>query len=328
MRRRVLFAVLLLATVIVVGTAGYMALEHWPPLDALYMTVITVGTVGFREVHPLSAVGRVFTMTLILIGVGAIGFAFVTVVDFLVEGHLGGILEEKRMDKLLAGLNGHHIVAGMGRVGSEVARSFAAEGLRFVVIDDCADCAKRAAEEGWPVVSGDATEESVLKAAGIERATSLVTTLDTDAANVFVTLTARQLNPKLYIVARSSASSAEDKLRRAGADRAITPTVIGGRRMAGMVLHPFVSDYLELVAQGDGGELRLEEIALEEGSPLVGHTLRETRIRDRTGALVLAVHGSTGDVVANPSSDTMLKAGDRLIVMGSAGQLEKLAGSL
>ncbi len=328
MRRRVLFAVLLVATVIVVGAAGYMAIEHWGPLDAFYMTVITVGTVGFREVHPLSAAGRLFTMGLILTGVGAIGFALVTVVDFLVEGHLGGMLEEKRMEKRLLAMNGHHIVAGMGRVGSEVARAFSAERIPFVVVEKSPDCARRAAEEGWAVVEGDATEEPVLISAGIERAASLVTALDTDAANVFVTLTARQLNPKLHIVARSTASTSEEKLRRAGADRAITPTVIGGRRMAGMVLRPFVSDYLELVAQGDGGGLRLEEITLEAASALTGMSLREARLQDRTGALVLAVRGTGGDVVANPPSDTMLRVGDRLIVMGSSGQLESLAASL
>jgi voltage-gated potassium channel len=327
-RRRILVAIALLSAVLVAGTLGYAVIEGWSFLDALYMTVITVGTVGFREVHPLSDAGRVFTIVLILVGVGGIAFAFATVVDFLVEGHLQGLLEEKRMNKLLAGLSRHHIVAGMGRVGLEVASAFAAEGVPFVVVDRAPDAVRYAASHGWPVLDADATEEAVLREAGIERAASLVTTLDSDAANVFVTLTARTLNPNLYIVARSTSSNAEDKLKRAGADRVITPTVIGGRRMASMVLHPFVSDYVDLVGTGRGGELRLEEVLVEEGSRLAGLPLRDARITDRTGALVLAMRSSDGAVVANPSSDTMLQAAARLVVMGTVEQLEKLAESL
>jgi voltage-gated potassium channel len=328
MRRRLLLAVALIAAVLVAGTLGYVLIERWSLLDALYMTVITVGTVGFREVQPLGTGGKLFTMGLILVGVGAIGFAFATVVDFLVEGHLRGFLEEKRMNKLLAGLDRHHIVAGMGRVGYEVAAAFAAENVPFVVIDNAPASVQRAAEQGWPVLDADATEEEALRTAGIARAASLVTALDTDAANVFVTLTARTLNPGLYIVARSTSSSAEGKLKRAGADRVITPTVIGGRRMASMVLAPFVSDYVDLVGAGEGRDLRLEEVELAEGSPLAGRTLRDARITERTGALVLAMRSPSGNVAADPSSDTMLQAGARLVVMGTLAQLERLAASL
>lgn len=328
MQRRLLLAVAVLAAVIAGGVVGYSAIERWSFLDALYMTVITVATVGFHEVRPLSDAGRVFTMALVLLGVGSIGFAFATFVEFLVEGHLRGLLEEKRMNKVLAGLSGHHIVAGMGRVGAEVARCFAADGVQFVVIDNCPDCVQRATEQGWPVLAADATEETVLRSAGIERAASLVTTLDTDAANVFVTLTARTLNPQLYIVARSTSSSAEDKLSRAGADRVITPTLIGGRRMASMVLHPFVSEYVDLVGTGEGRDLRLEDLLITERSRLVGRSLREARITDRTGVLVLALRRADGSVVANPSSDTMLTAGSGLVVMGTVRQLEQLGASL
>lgn len=327
MRRRLVIALALVVAVLIVGTVGYVVVERWSWLDALYMTVITVGTVGFREVQPLSDAGKVLTIVLVLGGVSAIAFAFATTLDFLLEGHLKGFLEEKRMNKLLAGLSQHHIVAGMGRVGSEVARSFAAEGVPFVVIDNCPDCVQRATAEGWPVLEADATEEAALRAAGIERASSLVTALDTDAANVFVALTARTLNPKLFIVARSSASSSEDKLMRAGADRVITPSVIGGIRMASMVLHPHVSQYVDLFDKA-GGEMRLEEVELAEDSPLVGRTLKDARITERTGVFVLAMRSRDGRVAATPASDTMLQAGTRMVVMGSVGQLEKLATSL
>jgi voltage-gated potassium channel len=328
MRRRVLVAVLLLAIILVFGTVGYMAIERWGPMDALYMTVTSVTTVGFGEVHPLSPQGRLFTITLILTGVGALGYALATVIDFLVEGHLRGYLEERRMNATISALTGHHIVAGIGRVGSEVATAFAEAGKGFVVVDTSAESLALAAERGWLFVSGDAAEEKTLRAAGIDRAASLVTALDTDAANVFVTLTARGINPKLNIVARASASSAEEKLLRAGADRVITPTVIGGRRMASMVLDPSVSDYLDLVRRGDRAAFRLEDVELKEGARLVGRTISDARIRDATGALVLAIHDPDGSVNANPSSDTMLKAGDRLIVIGTVEQLEKLAGEL
>ncbi|HEY3318737.1 MAG TPA: potassium channel protein [Coriobacteriia bacterium] len=327
MRQRVLIAIALLSAVLLVGTLGYVLIEHWRLLDAVYMTVITIGTVGFREVHPLSDAGRVFTIALILLGVGAIGFAFATIVDFLVEGHLRGYLEERRMDKLLASLSHHHIVAGMGRVGSEVARSFSAEGVPFVVIDNCMDCVERATASGWPVLAADATEENALRAAGIDRAASLVTTLDSDASNVFVTLTARTLNPGIFIVARSTTSTTEEQLKRAGADRVITPSVIGGRRMASMVLHPYVSEYVDLADAGRG-EVRLEEVELPEGSALVGRSLQDARITERTGVLVLAMRSRDGRVAATPASDTMLQAGARLVVMGAVGQLEKLAAFL
>ena len=193
-----------------------------------------------------------------------------------------------------------------------------------MVIDNCPDCVERASAEGWAVLAADATEEKTLLEAGIERAASLVTALDSDAANVFVALTARTLNPSLFIVARSTASSTEDQLKRAGADRVITPSVIGGRRMASMVLHPYVSQYVELADAG-GGDVCLEEVELPEGSPLVGRSLEGARITERTGVLVLAMRSRDGRVAATPASDTMLQAGARLVVMGATGQLEKLA---
>jgi voltage-gated potassium channel len=328
MRRRVLIAVLLLAIILVFGTVGYMAIERWGPLDALYMTVTSVTTVGFSEVHPLTTSGRLFTIVLILTGVGALGYALATVIDFLVEGHLRGYLEERRMNSTISGLVGHHIVAGIGRVGFEAAAAFEKAGKRFVVIDTSPDTLARAAERGWLLVAGDATEEETLRLAGIERANSLVTTLDTDAANVFVALTARGINRQLNIVARASASSAEEKLLRAGADRVITPSVLGGRRMAAMVLDPSVSDYLDLVARGGRAAYRIEDVELKERARLAGRTVGEARIHDTTGALVLAIHEPDGSVNANPSSDTMLKAGDRLIVIGTVEQLERLAEEL
>lgn len=324
--RRVAYAFAVLGAVLTVGTLGYMGIERWPVLDALYMTVITVGTVGFREVHSLSTGGQVFTMALIIVGFGAIVFALGTIVDFMVEGHFSGLLEGRRMDKRIAALSGHHVVAGLGRVGSTVAEEFDDRGAPFVVIDVSDDALALARARGWAYVHGDATLEDTLTAAGLARAKSLVTALDTDADNLFVTLTARGMKPDLFIVSRSTAASAEAKLRRAGADRVITPTEIGGRRMAAMVMQPVVSQYLDVVTRGGAVQFKLEEILLGDDDPYVGRSIGESRIRQDTGAYVLAVHHPGGEVDTNPPPDLVLSAGDRLVAIGTEEQLALLAG--
>lgn len=325
MIKRLYWAVGLLGGIIVVGTFGYMALERWSLLDALFMTVITVGTVGFAEVHPLSPVGRVFTIILILAGVGALGFAFGQFVEFLVEGHLGSILEERRMEKRIEALERHTVVAGLGRVGSVVARTLTDEGAPFVVIDQAAESAELARGAGWAFVQGDATEEEVLRHAGIERAQAIVTALSGDAENLFVTVSARALNPDIFIVARSSHETTEAKLLNAGANRTITPNVIGGRRMASMVLNPSVSDYIEIVSSGAGVEFRLQEIVLGPGSCYRDRSIAESRIRDATGAQVVAIVKTDGRVDANPDPASVLQVGERLVVLGTAEQVARLA---
>lgn len=322
--RRVMVAIALLAGAIVCGTAGYMAIEGWSLLDSLYMTVITIGTVGFREVEPLSHGGQIFTIVLIFAGVGAIGYAFGTIVEFMVEGHLRNLLEGRRMSKRISGLVGHYVVVGIGRVGSVVARSLADEGVPFVVIDSCEECRAVAEDAGWLFVHGDATSESTLLEARVDTAKGLVTALDTDADNLFVSLTARGLNPDLYVVSRSSSVASEPKILRSGADRVITPNVIGGRRMAAMVMRPVVSDYLDIVTHGDALEFRLDSVTVGAGSRLDGVSIKDGRVRGETGAYVLAVRNSSA-INANPSPDTILRAGDEIVVLGTAEQLEAIA---
>jgi len=328
MKRRLLGAAVLLVAVLVVGTAGYVIFEGWGVFDALYMTAITVSTVGFTEVHPLSDAGRAFTMALVLMGVGAIGFSFGILLDFLMEGHLGGMLEVRRMNRQIDALSQHHIIAGVGRVGVIVARELADEGVDFVLVDSADAPIEVAKANGWLYVQGDATEEETLHAAGIERAASLITALDQDADNLFVTVTAKTLNPSLFVVSRSSNESSESKLIKAGANRVITPTVIGGRRMASLVLHPFVSDYLDLVTHDAGVEYRLQEIDLTPSSPIADRSIRESAVRDRFGAFILAVRGADGVIDTSPSFDRVLVAGDRLVVLGTPEQLSSLAQAI
>jgi len=325
MLRRVWMAAILLLGVIIVGSAGYAVIEGWGFLDSLYMTVITIATVGYGEVAPLSDAGRLFTIALIFAGVGGIAYSFGIIVEFMVEGHLTSILEGRRMQKRIGALSGHHIVVGIGRVGSIVARSLAEEGVPFVVIDSCEECGAAAEEAGWLFVHGDATEEQVLLAAGVDRARGLVTAVDTDADNLFVSLTARTLNPSLYIIARSSSVASEAKILRSGANRVITPNVIGGRRMAAMVLHPLVSDYLDIVTHGDEIEYRLDSMPIGRDSQLAGVSIKDARVRDVTGAYILAVRSEPGQINPNPPAETLLGAGDELVVLGTRDQLAALA---
>lgn len=325
MLNRLKWPLLTVLIVILAGTIGYTVIEHWPVFDALYMTVITVGTVGFSETHPLSAAGRGFTIVLILAGVGALGFALAQFIDFLLEGHLTGYLEGRRMQKRIESLVGHTIVTGYGRVGSVACQSLSDEGGDFVIVDASLEACTEAREAGWLCVHGDATEEETLLGAGLARAGSIITALSGDAENLFVTVTARGLNPDVFIVARSSHPSTEPKLLKAGANRTITPNVIGGRRMAAMVMRPTVSEYLDIVSAGEGVGYRLQELELMPNSCFAGQTLGEARIRELTGAQVVAVLGRDGTVNGNPGPETLISAGEKLVVLGTVAQVETLS---
>ncbi|MBN2404538.1 MAG: potassium channel protein [Coriobacteriia bacterium] len=324
MLARIVRAFVILAFILILGTVGYTAIEGWSTLDSLYMTVITIATVGFAEIAPLSAGGKLFTIVLIFLGVAGLAYSVGAIIDFMVEGHLRGLLEGRRMNRRISELKDHYIVVGIGRVGSVVARTLASEGVEFLVLDVCEECKTMAEEAGWLYIQGDATDEDVLRQAGVMRAKGLVTALDTDADNLFVSLSARTLNPALFIVARTSQVASEAKLLRSGADRVLTPNVIGGRRMASMVLHPVVSDYLDVVTHGDQVEYTLESMKVDHGSVLAGRSIRDAKIRDETGAYILAVDGVEGGMNTNPSPDTILAPGDQLVVLGTQAQLDKL----
>ena len=304
--------------IIIVGTVGYTLIDGWSLLDSLYMTVITVFTVGFGEVHPLSRAGQIFTMLLIIGGVGIILYGIGRMVEFAIDGEVSGMFRRRAVRRQVDKLDAHFIVCGYGRVGRAVAQQFAAEGAPFVVVDNDQGNAGRAEAEGCLVMHGDATADEILEVAGIARAKGLVAALGSEAGNIFLALSARVLNPKLLIVARAASDDTVNKLMRAGADHVVTPYGLGGKRMATLMLKPLVSDYLEVVT--GGGELELMGDCC-----VIGRTIGDMEVRARTGATILALRRAvSGSFETNPAPASPLNPGDRIIAIGTPGQITKL----
>jgi len=319
--RRLQVGLLALALVLAVGTVGYL-LFGFDLLDAIYQTVITVSTVGFNSPRPLDAGSKAFTIVLILVGVGVALYTFSLVLELLIEGHMRDLVRRRKMERDISRMSGHVIVCGWGRVGREVARSLVIAGRDVVVVDRDPD---RLGEVPYAVVHGDVTDDETLHQAGIDRAATLVAALDTDADNLYVTVAGKSMRPDIQIIARARNESSEPKLLRAGADRVVNPQQLGGDRMASFVTQPHVVDFVDVVMHDGTLEFRLEELAVSSASPLSGATLRSAHLRDRTGALVLAIRHPDGGFVTNPSPETVIAAGDVLISVGTAGQLEALA---
>lgn len=314
-----------IVAVIVVGTVGYMVIEGQGVLPSLYMTVTTIFTVGFGEVFPLSRAGVIFTIVLILGGVGTILYGIGRMVEFVIGGQLTGVFRRRAVKRQVNKLEGHYILCGFGRVGQAVARQFSSHRAAFVVIENDRSALDQATGEGYLVVEGDASSDDVLEEAGIRRARGLVAAVESDAGNIFVTLSARGLNPELLIVARASSDDTVSKLERAGADHVVTPYGIGGKRMATLMLKPLVSDYLEIVTGGGELEFRVEELQLTPRCCSVGQSIAELAVRKRTGATILAVrHASTGIFETNPSPDLVLQSGDMIIAIGTPAEIAKL----
>lgn len=318
--RRLRVAMGLLLAVLVLGTVGYLILG-FDLLDASYQTVTTVATVGFREVRPLSTAGKIFTMVLILVGVGATLYALSVLIETLFEGRLQDLLGRRRMERSIDAMRGHVIICGWGRVGRSIAHEVSAAGRDLVVIDDHPD---RLDGCPYPTVVGDATEDAVLAAAGLERAGAVIAAVDQDAANSFITLSARARRPDIFIVARARSVESEEKLRRAGADRVVNPQHIGGARMAAFVLRPNVAEFLDVVMREHNLEFRLEELEVGNHSPIAGCTLADAHLRDRTGALVLALRDPAGRFVSNPAPSTTIEAHHVLIAIGTEDELRAL----
>ena len=323
--RRLLRVFIFMACLLVIGATGYHYLEDRSWFDGLYMTVTSLTTVDFGEVRPLTAEGRLFTIGLIAVGVSVMGYAFTQMISFVVEGHFHGIFKGKRMERMIEGMSGHYIVCGFGRIGHAVVQEFVETSVPFVLITAEAPSEDiRMGGKEVPLIIGDATDEDVLKKAGIERAKGLVTALPDDADNVLVTMTARDMNLDIIIVARASQDASIRKLHRAGANRVISPYDLGGRRMASIVLRPSVMDFLDVIMHSGEVEIRLEEITIPEKSSLDGKTIREARVGETTGAVILAVHTLEGKTITNPGASHTLRAWEQLIVMGRSNQIQAL----
>lgn len=319
--RRLSLAILLVLVILLFGTIGYWLIEGWSIFNAFYMTVITISTVGFGEVDPLSMTGRLLTLFLIIAGVGTIIFALSTLIEFLVEGHFTGLVGRKRMEKKIEKLRGHYIVCGFGRVGEQIAKELLRANVPVVVIDVNPDKLTKCRQEGLLHIAGDASEDEVLETAGVKRAKGLIAVVDNDADNIFVTLSAKGLNHQIFVVARAELEGSEPKLKKAGADRVVSPIAIGGRRMAALLLKPLVCDYLDVVAHGEDIEFQLEESELGQKSALVDMSIKDAGVRDKTGVLIMAIKKTSGEIVTNPSSSERIQVGDRLVVMGTKEQL-------
>lgn len=313
--------------VVIAGTSGLIWLEGMSIFDALYMTVITLSTVGFGEIIQLHDASRMFVMGLIVVGVALGGFTVSILGQFIIEGQFKEIVARRKMDKKIAKLRNHFIVAGYGRVGRQVAEEFSKVKASFVVIEKDLQVTEKLLEDGILYVHGDATDDSILAEAGLQNAATLISTLPEEVHNVYLTLTARHLNSKLNIIARADFEEGERKLMRAGADHVVVPHVIGGMRMAMATLRPNVVDFMQIASVGDEG-LTLEEILIPAGSTLVGKSLLESGLKKEYGVTIIGIKHETDKMVLNPTPSTVLMEKDIMILIGQTEQLNELSREL
>ncbi|GAB4419622.1 MAG: potassium channel protein [Thermodesulfovibrionales bacterium] len=323
LRQQFIFSLILIGVVILIGTMGYVVIEGWAPFDSLYMTITTITTVGYREIHPLSDKGRVFTLILIIFGVGTILYTLNNAAKIIIEGEIQDIFGRRKLEKKIKELKSHYIVCGYGRMGKVICRELKDKGARFVVVEK-EPVITDAFDGDVLFIRGDATRDETLKEAGIERARGLISVLSTDAENLYVVLSARVLNPELNIVARAGEEGSEQKLLRAGADRVVSPYHIGGLRIAHTVLKPAVVDFIEFATKSGNIDLQMEEIPVLEGSKITGMTLDECGIGRELGIIIVAIQRAEGEMRFNPTFRTTIKTGDILIALGERSKLKVL----
>jgi voltage-gated potassium channel len=317
-------AVALLVLVTLAGTAGYMVVEGWSAWDAFYMAVITITTVGYKEVHEMSRAGQVLTVVLLTAGVGAALYTFTLLATLVVEGGLPSRLQQRRLQRMLETIKDHFIICGYGRIGSTVARQFQRQHVPYVVIERDPERLRAATEDGSIAVEADASREDVLKRVGIDRARGFIAVVGTDAENVYAVLSARVMRPDLFIIGRAETEDATLKLKRAGADRVISPYHIGAVTIAQTALRPAVVDFVELATGTDNLDLGMEQITVDARSVLANRTILEGNLRQRFGVIVVGIQRQDRHMDFNPESDTRILAGDKLVVLGHPDALKKL----
>ncbi|MDT8445409.1 MAG: potassium channel protein [bacterium] len=312
-----------LLLILLLGTSGYMLIEGWTLFDSLYMTVITLTTVGYGETHPLSTGGKMFTVVLIIVGIGNVAYIFRNFSLEILNPFMGMVLNQKKMDKILGKIKDHYIVCGYGRIGRDVTRNLAEAGRKVVVVD-----LNRELEDDLtdkiPMLHGDASNEEVLEKAGILRAKGLVACVKSEAENVFITLTAREINPKLFIISRFEDESTQKKLLRAGADRVINPYHIGGRQISQIIIKPTISKILDSATDTGTLNLTFEELDLQSGHPLVGQSLMDSNLRSRFNVIILAIEKQGGHILSNPGANYTFERGDRVVMIADKEEFTKL----
>ncbi|MBT3355683.1 MAG: potassium channel protein [Candidatus Scalindua sp.] len=325
-RKKLIISLILFIIVLLSGTAGYYFIEGWEVFDSLYMTVITLSTVGFHEVEPLSRTGKAFTIGLIFFSLGVVAFAVNYGLKAIFEGEIQDVFGRRKLKKALDSLENHYIVCGYGRMGKVICKELKHKGIQTVIVEK--ERQELDVDDDAIIVYGDATRDDLLKSVGIEKAKGLISVLDSDAQNLYVVLSARGLNKSLFIVARANEEGADYKLTRAGADKVVSPYHIGGIRIAHTILKPTVVDFLELTAKAGNMEIQIEEVVVEEASSLAGKTIKEADIRAKNWVVIVALKKENGKILFNPRANIQIEAGDKVAVIGEPehfAQFEKMA---
>jgi voltage-gated potassium channel len=331
---RVLWRVAIVAAAILLtlsaGTAGFVIVSGYPVFDAFYMALITMTTVGYMEVHQLSVAGRVFNSFYMFLSVCTLLLTMGVMTQGIIEAQLGSLFERRRMRKMIDQLRGHFIVCGFGRVGRGAAQELREAGVSMLIVDKREDRVEWAMRNGYLAVLGDSTRDETLKEAGVERAAGLITALATDADNLFAVISAKTLNPKIHVAARAAEEEAERKMRQVGADAVFAPYTMTGTRLAQSLLRPHVRQFLDFTTSHLGPSVNIEQIEVLPGCELVGRTLKELKIGRELKVIVLGIRRTSGDMIFNPSAETVVESRDFLIVMGESeplGRLEARVGS-
>lgn len=321
--RRLQIAFLLVSSVLLLGTLGYMVVEGWNFLDSLYMTVITIATVGFGEVEPLSSQGRVFTILLILFGMGILLFSISTFTAFLLEGDLNVMIRRRKMMKRISELTGHYIACGIGKIGMHIIDELCKTGKHFVAIDKNEKVCSALADKKILYIQGDATHSSVLRAANIEHAKGIFCSLHNDAENLLLILTAKALNPKLRIIVKAEEDESDEKMRKAGADGVILPMFIGGLRMASEMVRPKAVTFLDEMLKGPAEVCRVEDISFDDKSKFIGMSLKESGLLNKKGITVVAIRKGNR-YIFNPAEEEKIESGDALIIIGETKNIREI----
>ena len=322
--RKLLYSLVMLFALVGLGTLGYYIFEPMPLFEAFYMTIITMSTVGFSEVIPLTTVGRVITVLIIILGLTVGTYTISIIVQWLVGGEIQKVFGRKKLHKQIIELNGHFIICGFGRIGQIICKELFEEGIKFVVIEQDASAIEEITSLKFLFIEMDATSEEALLAAGILKAKGLVTAVNSDANNVFITLTAKGLRPDIFVLARASEEKNEEKLIKAGATRVVSPYLIGGRRMAHVLKRPTVVDFLDIATINNKLGLLMEEVKVRPGSGLVGKNLIESRLRQDFGIIIVAIKKSVNQMIFNPAPSETLDAGDVIVAIGQRDDLKRM----